>query len=133
MRDMRCIILRPFPKENKELNFVILLIQRCIFIKLLSVCNLKVIVNEASYKTLISILIRKVEIWMGIVVLPVHLISVENCWFCVGFGLTSDLSYAFGLLPTVWNSSLRMVRRHAITILICHGEDGTPVLVLSEA
>ena len=36
-----------------------------------------------------------------------------------------------GLLPTVCDLSLRIVRRHAITILILHGGDGFPFLVHS--
>ena len=37
-----------------------------------------------------------------------------------------------GLLPSVWDSSLRMVRRHAITILIRCGEDVSSALVPAE-
>ena len=33
----------------------------------------------------------------------------------------------------IWDSSLRMDRRHAITIMIHHGEDGYPALVFPEA
>ena len=34
------------------------------------------------------------------------------------------LEKRIGLLPTVWNSSRRMIRGHAITILILYGGDG---------
>ena len=34
-----------------------------------------------------------------------------------------------GLLPTLWDAILSMIRRHAITILIFHGGDGSPVSV----
>ena len=34
-----------------------------------------------------------------------------------------------GLLATDWETSLRMIRSHAITILILHGGDGSPALV----
>ena len=34
-----------------------------------------------------------------------------------------------GLLATVWETSRRMIRRHAITILILCGGDGTPASV----
>ena len=37
-----------------------------------------------------------------------------------------------GLLPMVCDSSLRMIRRHAITILILHGGDGSHTLVAAE-
>ena len=37
-----------------------------------------------------------------------------------------------GILLTVWDSSIRMIRSHAITILIRHGGDGSPALVLPE-
>ena len=33
------------------------------------------------------------------------------------------------LLATVWETLLRVIRRHAITIWILHGGDGTPALV----
>ena len=49
-----------------------------------------------------------------------------------GFGwvdLTSDKSYSSELLPTVCDPSRRMIRRHVITILIRHGEDGYTTLV----
>ena len=42
------------------------------------------------------------------------------CWFD---GLNVGLELRSGLLPTVWDSSVRMVRRHAITILISHGRE----------
>ena len=37
-----------------------------------------------------------------------------------------------GLLLMVWDTSLRIVQRHAITILIFNGGDGSPALVLAE-
>ena len=43
--------------------------------------------------------------------------------FNVGLELRS------GLMPMVWDSTLRTVRRHAITILIFHVGDGSPALV----
>ncbi len=39
------------------------------------------------------------------------------------------LELRIGLLATVWETSLGMIRRHAITILILHGVDGYPTLV----
>ena len=39
-------------------------------------------------------------------------------WFV---GLNAGLELGSGLLPTVWDLSLRMTWRHAITILIRHG------------
>ena len=36
------------------------------------------------------------------------------------------------LLPTVWFSSLRMVQRHTITVLIRHGGDAFPALISPE-
>ena len=47
-------------------------------------------------------------------------------WF-VGFNVALELPS--GISPTVWDSSLKMARRHAITILILHGGDGYPVFV----
>ena len=45
--------------------------------------------------------------------------------FIIGvLGFNVGLELLSGPLPTVWGSSLRMVRRHAITILIFHGGDG---------
>ena len=41
-------------------------------------------------------------------------------------GLNVGLELRSELLSTVWDSSLRMVRRHAITILIFHEGDGSP-------
>ena len=49
-----------------------------------------------------------------------------------GVGLTSDLSYANGLLPMVWDSSCKMIRRTAIGILIRPGGDDSPALVPPE-
>ena len=37
-----------------------------------------------------------------------------------------------GLLSTVWDSSLRMVRRHASAILIFHGGDGSPAFTFTK-
>ena len=39
------------------------------------------------------------------------------------------LELRIGLFATVWESFLGMIRRHAITILIFWGVDGTPTLV----
>ena len=47
-------------------------------------------------------------------------------------GFSFGLELRSGLLPTVWDSSLKMVRRHAITILILHGENGSLALVPAE-
>ena len=41
-----------------------------------------------------------------------------KCYNMIWVGLTSDFIYASGLLPTVWDSSRRMIRRHAIAISI---------------
>ena len=40
------------------------------------------------------------------------------------------LELRIGLLATVWETSLRMIRRHGITILILRGVDGYPTLVV---
>ena len=47
----------------------------------------------------------------------------------VGLGLTSGYSNESGLLPTVWNSSRGMIRRHAVAIFIRHEENGSSALV----
>ena len=47
----------------------------------------------------------------------------------IGLGWVGLVGFNVGLeqlLPTVWDSFLRMIRRHAITILIRHLEDGSP-------
>ena len=44
-------------------------------------------------------------------------------------GFNVGLEQRNGLLPTVWHSSLKMVRRRAITILIRHGWNGSSALV----
>ena len=50
--------------------------------------------------------------------------SVGRFWFNIG------LEQLSGLLPTVWVSSRRMIRRHAIAILICHGGNSPPLWYL---
>ena len=42
------------------------------------------------------------------------------------------LGHRSGLLPTVWESSLKILQRYVIIILIHHGGDSTPALVPSE-
>ena len=46
-------------------------------------------------------------------------------FFQVGFGALGGFNVRLdlhnGLYPTVWDSSLRMIRRHGITILVLHG------------
>ena len=49
-------------------------------------------------------------------------------WLC--FNVGQELQN--GLLQMVWDSSLRMIRRHAITILFRPGGDGSPTLVPPE-
>ena len=44
-------------------------------------------------------------------------------------GFNVGLELRSGLLPTVWDLSLRMIQRYDVTILICHVRDGSPVLV----
>ena len=46
----------------------------------------------------------------------------------VGF-INVALELRYGLLATVWETLLRVIRRHAITIWILHGGDGSPALV----
>ena len=47
-----------------------------------------------------------------------------------GLGMfNAGLELRNGELPTVWYLSLRMIRRHAITILIFHAGDGSLALV----
>ena len=50
----------------------------------------------------------------------------QSGWL-VGFNV--ELELCSGLLPSVCDSSLRMVLRHTITILIFHGGEGSPVFV----
>ena len=47
-------------------------------------------------------------------------------------GFHVGLEQGSGLLSTVWHPFLRMVRRHVITILICHGGAGSPALIPPE-
>ena len=47
-------------------------------------------------------------------------------------GLMSGLNNASGLLPTVWDSSRRMIGRHALATLIHNGGDDSPALVPPE-
>ena len=50
--------------------------------------------------------------------------------FLVWFGLINvALELRYGLLATVWETLLRAIRRHAITIWILHEGDGSPALV----
>ena len=44
-------------------------------------------------------------------------------------GFNVGLELRSGLLPTVWDSPLRMIQRHAITILILQGGNDFPALV----
>ena len=48
----------------------------------------------------------------------------------VGFNV--GLERRIGLLPTVWDASRKIIRRHAIAILIRHGGDVSPALVPTE-
>ena len=57
---------------------------------------------------------------------PLRMVNLKGVGFNVGLELLG------GLLPTVWDSSLKMVRRHAITILTFRGGDGSPALLPSE-
>ena len=57
-------------------------------------------------------------------VLQMKTLQVFTHWVVcclVGFNVWLDIHN--GLLPTVWDSSLRMIRRHAVTILIRHRGD----------
>ena len=47
-------------------------------------------------------------------------------------GFNVGLELRSGLFPTVWDSSLRMILRHSVTILISPGGDDTPALIPSE-
>ena len=47
-------------------------------------------------------------------------------------GLLVEFNVALELLLTVWDSSLRMIWKHAITIFIRHGRENTPALVSPE-
>ena len=49
----------------------------------------------------------------------------------VGF-INVALELHYGLLATIWETLLRVIRRHAITIWILHGGGGSPALVVRE-
>ena len=62
---------------------------------------------------------------------PENICNIHNSqntidWL-VGFNVKLELLSV--LLPTVWDSTLRIIRRHAIKIMIRHGGDSTPVVV----
>ena len=54
--------------------------------------------------------------------------SYVGVGWLVGF-INVALELRYGLLATVWETLLRVIRRHAITIWILHGGDGSPALV----
>ena len=58
------------------------------------------------------------------------IVAAKDGWL-VGFNV--ELELRSGLLPTVWNSSVRMVWIHDITIFILHGGYGSPVDVESDS
>ena len=77
-----------------------------------------------------SLIMSRVHASTGHKVLYLDLFSVWNkrdyCVKTIGldwFDFNVRLQECNGLLPTVWDSSLMRIRRHAITILICHRED----------
>ena len=63
------------------------------------------------------------DLWDRLLSTKTHHVVSKMVWFDFGLELRSEL------LAKVWNSSLRMVQRHAITILIFHGGNGSPALV----
>ena len=57
----------------------------------------------------------------------------RSCFVCWLVGrLSVGLELGRGLLLSTYDSSLRVVRTHAIIILILHGRDGSPAMVPSE-
>ena len=62
-----------------------------------------------------------------------HFLDWWNLFWRVGLGgFNVGLSYASGLLPTVWDSSRRMTRRHVIAIFIRPGGGGSSALIPPE-
>ena len=59
-------------------------------------------------------------------------LGVNNkCWVELE-GFNVELELRNGLLPNAWDSSQRLIHRHALKILIRQGGDGSLALVLPE-
>ena len=106
--------VKSFHSNYTHVHLIIALVLYLWYI-IITVCHIVCAIINVKYALIFSFLLK---LWG---------------WLAGWMGLTSDKSYASGLLPKVCDSTWRMTRRHAISILIRSEGDDSPSLVLLEA